>query len=154
MNKLIYILIALIIIVGGYFFVKRGYRTPVPLTKTERLMPIPKLSQQIPPYPVLPVISERVVTYAAAGFSPNTLTIKKGGKVIFKNEGSSPMRPASGIHPTHRLYPTTGGCIGSTFDACGAISPNQSWSFIFDIPGTWKYHDHLNPSKTGTIIVE
>ena len=64
------------------------------------------------------------------------------------------MWTASAVHPTHRAYPTTGGCLGSTFDACKGVQPGASWSFRFDIAGTWKYHNHLNPNNTGAIVVE
>ena len=94
------------------------------------------------------------VSYGAEGFSPDTTTIKKGDTVLFKNESSDDIWPASGPHPAHTAYPTTGGCIGSTFDACAKIPPGGSWSFIFDIAGTWSYHDHLNSGRTGTIIVQ
>ncbi|MDI6821075.1 MAG: hypothetical protein QMD65_02765 [Patescibacteria group bacterium] len=94
------------------------------------------------------------VIYTDAGFAPQTLTVKTGKVVTFKNLSSVKVWPASDEHPTHAVYPTTGGCLGSTFDACRSLAPNDSWSFKFDILGTWKYHDHLNPSKTGTIVVE
>ncbi|OHA38709.1 MAG: hypothetical protein A3G03_02780 [Candidatus Taylorbacteria bacterium RIFCSPLOWO2_12_FULL_44_15c] len=64
------------------------------------------------------------------------------------------MWTASAVHPTHRAYPTSGGCLGSTFDACAGVQSGNSWSFKFDISGTWKYHNHLNPGDTGTIVVE
>ena len=96
----------------------------------------------------------KTVTYTNNGFSPATITIKAGGTITFKNTSSRNMWPASGKHPTHTDYPTTGGCIGSTFDACKAIAPGGEWSFVFDIKGTWGYHDHVNPSSFGKIIVE
>ncbi|MBI4119517.1 MAG: cupredoxin domain-containing protein [Parcubacteria group bacterium] len=101
-----------------------------------------------------PAPKENAVIYTASGFSPAALTVKAGETVVFKNESSNPMWAASGVHPTHTLYPTTGGCIGSTFDACKGIAPGDSWSFTFDVKGTWPYHDHLNAQKTGKIVVE
>src|SRR3989344_2395368 len=62
--------------------------------------------------------------------------------------------PASASHPSHTVYPTTGGCIGSTFDACKGLAQGESFDFTFNEAGEWKYHDHLNPGRTGTIIVE
>jgi len=64
------------------------------------------------------------------------------------------MRIASNPHPIHDAYPTRGGCISSTFDSCKDIAPGQSWSFTFDVGGTWSYHDHLRPNVGGTIIVQ
>ena len=94
------------------------------------------------------------VSYTDNGFVPSTLTVQAGDSVTFVNDSSGSFWPASAIHPSHTAYPTTGGCIGSTFDACEALSPGSSWSFVFDIPGSWKYHNHLNAGHFGTIVVE
>ena len=94
------------------------------------------------------------VTYTDTGFSPSVLRVKVGDAVVFTNASSGTMWPASASHPTHKVYPTTGGCLGSTFDACRGFEPGTSWTFRFDFAGTWGYHNHLHPSSTGTIIVE
>lgn len=97
---------------------------------------------------------ENIVEITAAGFSPNTLTIKQGDKVTFVNRDTAKHWPASDIHPTHTLYPETGGCIGSKFDACKGLAQGESYSFVFNIKGNWGYHDHLNPGLKGTIVVQ
>lgn len=102
----------------------------------------------------LRTMKKYTITATDSGYSPSTITIKAGDTVIFKNGSSQPVWTASAVHPTHRAYPTTGGCLGSTFDACRGIPPGQSWSFKFDIAGSWKYHNHLNPSETGTIVIQ
>lgn len=94
-----------------------------------------------------------IVTYTDNGFSPSEITIPKGSAVIFRNYSSKKMRVTSNPHPAHNEYPTTGGCVGSVFDSCDNIPPRVSWSFVFDSPGTWGYHDHLNPGKDGVVIV-
>ncbi len=97
---------------------------------------------------------QNVVVYTDSGFSPSTLMVKKGDTVIFKNTASDAMRVAANPHPLHNGYPTTGGCVSSTFDSCQDIAPVSSWSFEFDIVGTWGYHNHLNPGEGGTIVVQ
>ncbi|MDI6734537.1 MAG: hypothetical protein QMD50_03590 [Patescibacteria group bacterium] len=109
---------------------------------------------QMPSAKIKPGEETLEIIYTDAGFAPQTLTTKQGRVVTFKNLSSSKLWPASANHPTHEVYPTTGGCLGSTFDSCRSLASNDTWSFRFDIPGTWGYHDHLNPTKTGTIIVE
>lgn len=99
-------------------------------------------------------LEPNIITYSLFGYSPSTLEITKGTTVTFKNSAETSMWTASGIHPTHREYPTMGGCIGSAFDACKGVAKGESWSFTFDKVGTWKYHDHLLPSRTGTIMVK
>lgn len=95
-----------------------------------------------------------VTINSAGNFSPEILTIEEGDSVLFFNEDDQPHWPASDPHPDHDDYPTTGGCIGSTFDACENLSTDEGFIFTFDISGTWDYHDHLNPTVDGTIIVE
>jgi len=93
------------------------------------------------------------IIYSENGFSPADFQVPKGTEIEFVNNSQTPFWPASAVHPTHNVYPTKGGCIGSTFDACKAILPGETWSFVFDISGLWKYHDHLNPSHQGNIVV-
>lgn len=94
------------------------------------------------------------MTYTDSGFSPAVLTVKVGTTVTFLNGASDAMRIASNPHPVHTGYPTTGGCVGSTFDACHNIDPGSSWTFTFDKVGTWGFHNHLNPVEMGTIVVQ
>lgn len=79
------------------------------------------------------------------GFSPATITVPAGTEVTFNNTGSSPHQPASAVHPTHQQLPG--------FDALRGLRPGESYSYTFTKVGTWKYHDHLNPSRTGSITV-
>lgn len=86
------------------------------------------------------------VIYNGTSFSPATLTIKNGDIVNFKNQSSSSFRPASDPHPTHTNYPE--------FDAKQPIAAGGNYQFKFTKSGTWGYHNHLNPTVTGTIIVQ
>lgn len=88
------------------------------------------------------------------GFSPKEVKIKKGDSVRWTNQSSALSWPASAIHPTHSIYPEKGGCIDSAFDACRELNKGESFTFVFNFSGSWKYHDHLNPSKVGTVVVE
>ncbi len=94
------------------------------------------------------------VTYTDNGFSPKTVTVAKGGMVTWKNTASDAVRVASNPHPIHNGYPTTGGCVGSTFDSCNNIPPGGTWSFTFTFVGSWGYHNHLNPGEGGTVVVK
>lgn len=89
--------------------------------------------------------SEVVVEMTSSGFIPKEVKIKKGSKVIFKNQDQDLHWPASNIHPTHTIYPQ--------FDPQRPIKPSGSWEFTFGKEGVWRYHDHLIPTLTGTIIV-
>lgn len=100
------------------------------------------------------------VTYSASGFSPATLTVKKGATVTFKNQSASQMWVASAIHPTHTVYPGSGleKCgtaeAGGIFDACRGLAAGGEYKFTFNETGSWAYHNHLQASHTGRINVE
>jgi plastocyanin len=107
-----------------------------------------------------PQTTPALVLYSAGVFSPSTLRVSVGTRVTFRNDSTSSTWPASAFHPTHTVYP--GSDIakcgtadqGNIFDSCNGIQPTGEWSFVFLSAGTWHYHNHLNPSQTGTIIVE
>ena len=94
------------------------------------------------------------------GFSPKTITISKGDTVIFTNTGKKNIWPASAMHPTHTVYPGSDikkcgtDAEKEIFDACEGIAPSKSWSFTFNNVGKWSYHDHLQASSFGSIIVQ
>ncbi|MBI2033670.1 MAG: hypothetical protein HYT13_01080 [Candidatus Liptonbacteria bacterium] len=152
---LVFIIVVVVVLVGYALFQSQteaptiNYGAPT----TEPAATPPEPTPPTPPS-TMPTPKTETVNYNGQGFSPQTVTIKKGDSVTFANQSSKEMWPASALHPTHKVYPTTGGCIGSTFDACAGIKPGESWSFALDINGSWKYHDHLNPTAFGTIVVE
>lgn len=100
------------------------------------------------------VVAANMIEITAAGFTPNALIIKAGDTVTFVNKDAAQHWPASAVHPTHTLYPEPGGCIGSKFDACKGLATGETFKFTFTNAGSWKYHDHLNPSLFGTIVVQ
>src|SRR3972149_5818942 len=70
----------------------------------------------------------KVVEITATGFIPSSLTIKAGETVTFVNKDTKAHWPASAMHPTHLLYPESGGCIGSKFDACRGLNQDENFS--------------------------
>lgn len=86
------------------------------------------------------------VTMTQEGYYPRDFTILQNDTVVFKNTGNVSQWPASNIHPTHNIYPE--------FDPKKPISPGSSWRFTFKKAGKWRYHDHLLPAVTGTVIVK
>ena len=86
-----------------------------------------------------------VVHVTDEGFEPRSVEVGAGDTVVFENVGEEAHWPASDDHPTHEVYPE--------FDPKGPIEPDAEWSFTFDRPGKWEYHDHMNPYLTGEIAV-
>ncbi len=89
--------------------------------------------------------SDPVINYDGVNFAPKKVIVFKGTTVTFKNSSQTEFWPASNIHPLNDLYPG--------FDAKTRIASGSSWTFKFDKPGAWDYHDHLNPKAGGTIMV-
>ncbi len=89
--------------------------------------------------------SQDIITLTADGFSPATLTVKAGTKVTWNNASGIKATVSSNPHPIHTDYQPLN--LGSF--------PNGGTLFLtFDKPGTYGYHNHLNPSQTGTIVVQ
>lgn len=86
------------------------------------------------------------VTYNGDVFVPANLTIQAGEKVTFINESDIDMWVASAVHPTHEMLPE--------FDQGFGTTKGTTYSFTFTKTGTWKFHDHLNPSARGGITVQ
>ena len=89
--------------------------------------------------------NKSVIDVTTSGFSPNALTVKAGAMVEWNNKSGSTISINSADHPTHKLYPQLN---------IGEIANGTATGLIFDKPGTYMYHDHYNPSMTGTIVVE
>ena len=76
------------------------------------------------------------------GFSPVTLTIKKGTKVTWVNVTAIPHTVTSD---------------DNKFTSSSVASPvmqGQMYSFVFTTAGTFKYHCAIHPPQVGTVIVQ
>lgn len=72
------------------------------------------------------------------GFSPATLTIKKGTTVIWKNVSLAPHTVTSDD--------------GQTFDS-GTVAVGNTFKFTFKTAGTFSYHCNIHPYMRATIVV-
>lgn len=93
----------------------------------------------------VPAVATTTVQYTDSGFGPNTITVKQGTTVRFTNQSSRGMWVASAVHPTHQLLPG--------FDQLQSVSKGGSYDYTFTKVGTWKYHNHVNATDTGTVVV-
>ncbi|MEK7546794.1 MAG: hypothetical protein AAB536_01290 [Patescibacteria group bacterium] len=152
-KKDIIIAAAAIVIVGAGWLFYSGQRQFVQQAITQQTTDVSASAAQAKNL-IIGQFNVAMVTYTDKGFSPSVATIPKGGVVIFGNFSSKNLRMASNPHPSHEGYPTTNGCVGSTFDSCSNIPPKVSWSFIFNVTGAWGYHNHLNPGMSGIVVVE
>ncbi|MEX1112358.1 MAG: cupredoxin domain-containing protein [Candidatus Andersenbacteria bacterium] len=93
-----------------------------------------------------PTSQEATIRISETGFSPTQLTVAAGTTVTFVNDGQALHWPASDLHPTHTALPG--------FDAKRGLPTGETYSYTFTEVGTWRFHDHLNPQETGTVVVE
>ncbi len=85
------------------------------------------------------------ITYTNNGFSPATLTVKVGTVITIKNDSSMQLQFDSNPHPAHTDDPELN---------VGSVAPGSSGTFTVTTTGTHGYHNHLNSSDTGTIVVQ
>lgn len=107
-------------------------------TSTEAQTPATEDGTQVPE-------SANMITYSNNGFSPSTLTVKSGDSVIIKNNSNTAIDIESAPHPVHS--------DNSELNV-GTVGAGKSTTFKLTKPGTWGYHNHPNPSETGTIVVQ
>ncbi len=148
---LLYAVIGVVAYAGIYyfFFAKKGSSlygdagiSPTPArTVTETS---PTATPQPSEAPIIPQTQSTVILNAD-GFSPATLTIKPGTTVTWENKSGSGATVNSDPHPTHTAYPPLN---------LGPFNDGDSLKLTFDQPGTYGYHNHLNPSQKGKIIVQ
>lgn len=86
-----------------------------------------------------------VIVYSDSGFAPASLNAKVGQKVVFKNTSTKAVQVNSAPHPAHTLYPELN---------VGVVNAGESKSTTFAKAGSYKYHNHLNASENGSIVVE
>jgi len=163
-GKYLYIIIlaAILVIAAFYFSLNKLQIQPQPSNQNQRepFYESQPQQQNIETSNQTTESKKYIVEIFSTGFSPRTLRIKVGDSVTWINRDSSPHWPASDLHPTHTLYPGSGIHKCGTpeqseiFDACRGLAQGESFTFTFKYKGTWNYHDHLNPSLIGTIIVE
>ena len=132
-NKVILgIALVIVILIAGIFI-------------TSSKSDIPNSSQSIETneIPTPPKILD--VSLTNNGFVPKTITINKGETVSWINKSNEDGTVNSDPHPTHNLY---------KFLNLGEFPPGSTVQAIFSETGTFTYHNHLNPSQKGTVIVK
>lgn len=99
------------------------------------------------------------VRYQNGQFTPQTVAVQQGDTVEFISPDDEDMWVGSDAHPTHTQYAGTtvsehcqdGDETSRAFDQC---SVGDTYTFTFEQTGEWDYHNHVNASAGGTIVVE
>lgn len=137
MNKIIVIAIVLVLLIGGFVVFKGVFKSGKTTSTT----------QQTQTTTTNPQTKEKSTTVklSSSGFSPATIEVAPGTRVVFINESGETATVNSDDHPTHTKYP---------FLNLGEFGNGSSVQAIFDKAGTFTYHNHLNPSQRGTVVVK
>lgn len=93
-------------------------------------------------------ISSPQVDIGAKGFIPATISITVGQSVTWKNTDVNMKAHSVASDP----YPTDNELPG--LNSRESIKPGDTYSYVFSKAGTYSYHDNLNPSFTGTVLVK
>jgi plastocyanin len=88
---------------------------------------------------------QKEITLTSAGFTPKTLTIKPGTRIVWLNQSGVTGTVNSDNYPTNTLYP---------FLNLGRFPDKTSVSVMFTKTGKYTYHNALNVDQAGTIVVE
>lgn len=142
-NFLVSAAVAAVVVIAGIWL----------LTGSKKVAPSPSPTSAPPPAGGLQEtaspsaqVSQNVVKISSSGFMPQTVTVKAGESVTWVNEDTASHQVKSAVHPTHQVYPQ--------LNAVDLLKAGESKSLMFPDAGSFKYHDHLNPSLTGTVVVE
>jgi plastocyanin len=80
------------------------------------------------------------VTIDNFAFGPGAITVAPGTKVTWTNRDDDPHTVVSADEP--RVFKS------------GALDTDDSFSFTFDKPGTYRYFCSIHPHMTGAVVVQ
>ncbi len=146
-KSLMGIAIAVIVVIGAVVLLKGQPNNQTTAPSTVESTSAPATSEESTPVPsgIEGVAKETTVNVTANGFDPATVTVKVGSKVTWVNKSGGMANVSSDKHPTHLLYPPIN---------LGSFDDGKSVSLVFDKAGTYTYHNHLDSSQTGTVVIE
>ncbi len=155
-STIVWIVIVVLVVLGlGWYVMAQNSSTDV--TPSEQTADTTgSQNTNVPASPPPQTVS---VTYTDQGFTPASVNLKVGDTVTFVNQSTKKMWVASNQHPTHTEYDgtsrTTHCVAGYTgpkpFDECAT---GDSYSFTFTQVGTTEYHNHINATDIGTVVVQ
>ena len=142
MNKLVIAVVVLIGIVAGIVLLSGNKKTTdvvsrQPATTNEE----EQQSQQAPTFSE----PSNTIVLTQEGFDPQILTVEVGTKVSWVNKSGGKATVNSAPHPIHSNYQPLN---------LNSFEEGEFLELVFDKAGTYNYHDHLNPARTGTVIVK
>lgn len=144
MKKIIIaVVVVVVLLAGSMLLLANQAKAPTTTTQTS---PEPTQAGTQKTVSTVPAQAQEVIiTVTNAGFNPQTVTVKAGTRVIWVNNATGEVTVNAADHPTHKEYPPLN---------LGEFGPNQSVQLVFDKAGTYKYHNHLDASQNGVVVVQ
>jgi len=129
MKQKYYILLGIIALMLLGFFILGGKSTNKSTITNNNALPLPK---------------EVTVNLDKVGFKPNTVTVKAGTAVRWKNISGNKQTVNSDDYPTNQLHKELN---------FGIFNNGSSVVYIFKTVDTYGYHNQLHSEQAGKIIV-
>jgi plastocyanin len=139
------IVLILVVLAAGAYGLTRNAKPAAVDTTTSTVEDTPDASSTAETTAPAEQTSEHVITYSNSGFSPSKITLNAGDTITIKNTSSKTLDFDSDPHPVH------------TDDRelnIGTVEPGETKTAKLTTKGTWGYHNHLNSTETGTIVVQ
>ncbi|MGH7196619.1 MAG: cupredoxin domain-containing protein [Candidatus Saccharimonadales bacterium] len=86
---------------------------------------------------------QQSISIVSFAFTPAKMTVKKGTKVVWTNEDSV----------GHNVVSDADAPAGGPPKTAAILQQGESFEFVFDTVGTFRYHCTPHPNMTGTIEV-
>jgi len=140
MNKVMVAVVAVLILGAALIWVYFSSNKPPTTTTSTSQSTQSSTTGSTSPTPTVAA----TIVYDGSSFSPSSVSVKSGDKVTFTNNSQSTVQVNSNPHPFH------------TDDSdlnVGTISPGQSMTVTLSKTGSFRYHNHLNPSQGGAVTV-
>ncbi len=144
-NTVIAIVAVVVLIIGGWLLTRSSQQVPQTPQATDNPVTTTSVAPSTATSDAAMTAQKNLVKISSDGFTPKSITIKLGDTITWTNVDTENHTVNSDNHPTHLLYP---------FLNLGKILPGESKSVTPATAGTFTYHDHLNPSLTGSITVQ
>src|SRR3990167_8374610 len=119
------------------------------LYKTQSTETQPAVSQEGTDVSTQEAQESVTITITDSGFEPASAKVKSGVIINWVNNSSKKVQIGSDNHPTHTLNKelTEGGFVTE-------LAVGESKTTTVTKAGTWGFHDHINPSMKGTVVVK
>ena len=131
-KRFIAVVIVLVLVAAGLFLLINSKNN------SNKQTPVRKVS-------TLPRAIIKSVTLDKNGFTPASITIKKGETVSWLNKSGVDATVNSTPYPKNNSYP---------FLNLGSFKNGSTVQALFENPGTFTYYNYFVPAQKGTVIVK